>query len=200
MMLYFAGIMVNPSKIRQLLALVIVFASLALAAAIALKTFRGMRSGPILPGLPKNIDVALQKIHYTETKNGKKKWDLLADRAEFDKTRDVIRLSRVRLDVALSGKPESIVLTAAEADYHTGTKNVELIGGVVARSSSGMEFTTERVDFDSSRSLLHTADRVKFSDGNLKVEGVGMDLMVDTRILKINTQVTASYGGGALKP
>ena len=200
MMLYFAGIMVNPSKIRQLLALVIVLASLALAAAIALKTFRGMRSGPILPGLPKNIDVALQKIHYTETKSGKKKWDLLADRAEFDKTRDVIRLSKVRLDVALSGKPESIVLTAAQADYHTGTKNVELIGGVVARSSSGMEFTTERVAYVSSRSLLHTADRVKFSDGNLKVEGVGMDLMIDTRILKINTQVTASYGGGALKP
>ena len=200
MMLYFAGIMVNPSKIRQLLAIVIVLASLALAAAIALKTFRGMRSGPILPGLPKNIDVALQKIHYTETKNGEKKWDLLADRAEFDKTRDVIRLSNVRLDVAMSGKLKNIVLTSAQADYHTGTKNVELSGGVIAKSSSGMKFTTDKVAYISSRSLLRTADRVEFADGNLKVEGVGMELMVDTKILKINKQVTASYGGGALKP
>ena len=187
--------MVNPSKIRQLLAMVIVLASLALAAAIALKVYRGMRSGPLLPSLPKNIDVALQKIHYTETKGGIKKWDLLADKAEFDKTRDVIRLSGVRLDVALTGKPGNVVLTSAQADYHTGTKNVELIGGVAARSSSGMEFTTDRVAYIASRSMLQAPAWVKFSDGNLTVEGIGMELMLDTKILKINQQVTASYGG-----
>jgi lipopolysaccharide export system protein LptC len=63
-----------------------------------------------------------------------------------------------------------------------------------------MVFTTDRVAYVSSRSLLHTDDRVEFSDGNLNVEGVGMELMVNTRILKINKQVTASYGGGALTP
>jgi LPS export ABC transporter protein LptC len=192
--------MINVSKIRHLLALVIIVATLALAAVIALKVWRGMRSGPVLPSLPKNIDVSLQKIHYTETKSGVKKWDLLADKAEYDKTGDVVRMSGIRLDVALAGKSGNINLTSARADYFTGTRNVVLTGNVVAKSASGMEFTTGRVEYVAAGSMLRSADRVKFTDGNLTVEGVGMEFMVDTKRLKIMQQVNASYTPGSGKP
>jgi LPS export ABC transporter protein LptC len=192
--------MINPSKIRQLLALVIIGAVLALAAAVAMKAYRGMRSGPVLPSLPKNIDVSLQKIHYTETKGGVKKWDLLADKGEYNKTGEIVRLTGIRLEVAMAGKTGGIVLTADQADYHSRTRDVELIGNIVARSESGMQFTTGRIAYIASRSMLKTPDRVKFSDVNLAVEGVGMEFMVDTKQAKILHQVTASYTPGKVKP
>ena len=188
--------MINLSKIRQLLALVIVLSTLALAVAIAFKAYRGMRSGPVLPSLPKNIDVALQKIHYTETRSGVKKWDLLADKAEYDKTGEVVRLSGIRLDVALAGKPGEVVLTSARGEYFTGTRDVVLVGNIVAKSASGMHFTTERLEYVAARSLLRTASHVKFTDGVLTVEGMGMEFMTDTKQLKITQQVEAIYTPG----
>lgn len=188
--------MIDQRKIRQLLALVIILAVLALAAAIAFKAYRGMRSGPVLPSLPKNIDVSLQKIHFTETKGGAKKWDLLADKAEYDKGGETVRLTGIRLEVAAAGKTGEIVLTADRADYRVKTKDVELVGNVVAKSASGMEFSTGRVAYLSARSLLKTADRVKFSDGALAVEGVGMEFMVDSKRVKILRDVDASYTPG----
>jgi LPS export ABC transporter protein LptC len=192
--------MINVSKIRHLLALVIIAATLTLAAVIALKAWRGMRSGPVLPSLPKNIDVSLQKIHYTETKSGVKKWDLLADKAEYDRTGDVVRMSGIRLDIAMAGKPGEVILTSERADYFTLTRDVVLTGNVVAKSESGIEFKTGRVEYIAAGSLLRSADRVKFTDGNLTVEGVGMELMVETKRLKIMQQVNASYTSGIRKP
>jgi lipopolysaccharide export system protein LptC len=191
--------MINTSKIRQLLALAIILATVALAATIGLKAYRGMRSGSLLPSLPKNIDVSLQKIHYTETKGGAKKWDLLANKAEYDKVGDVVRLTGIRLDVAMAGKTGDIVLTSDLADYHTRTRDVELIGNVVAKSASGMEFTTGRIAYLSARSMLKTADRVKFTDGSLAVEGIGMEFLVDAKQLKIMKQVDASFTPGQVK-
>jgi lipopolysaccharide export system protein LptC len=74
---------------------------------------------------------------------------------------------------------------------------VVLTGNVVAKSVSGMEFTTGRVEYIAAGSMLRSADRVKFTDGNLTVEGVGMELMVDTKRLKIMQQVNASFTPGS---
>ena len=188
--------MINSSKIRQLLALVIVLSTLALATVIALKAYRGMRSGPVLPSLPKNIDVSLQKIHYTETRSGVKKWDLLADKAEYDKKGEIVRLSGIRLDVASAGKPGEVVLTSARGEYHTATRDVVLIGDIVAKSASGMRFTTERLKYIAAASMLRTTARVKFTDGALTVEGTGMEFMTDTKELKITRQVEATFTPG----
>ena len=183
-----------------MLALVIILATLALSAAIAVKAYRGMRSGPLLPSLPRNIDVSLQKIHYTETKDGVKKWELLADKAEYDKAGEIVRLSGVRLEIAQAGKTGDIVLTSARADYNTRSRDVELIGDVTAKSLSGMNFKTGRIAYVAGRSMLHTIDRVKFRDRNFTVEGVGMELLVDSKTLKIMQQVEATYTAGVAQP
>ena len=192
--------MITPGKIRQILALAIITATLAVAGAIALKAYRGMQTGPLLPSLPKNIDVSLQKIHYTETKGGVKKWDLVADKAEYDKVNELIRLSVIRLEVAGAGKEKELVLTADRGTYHTANKNVDLVGNVVAKSASGMVFTTGQAAYAADRSMVHTADRVKFSDGSLTVEGRGMEFLVAEKKMKILQDVTSSFIPGTGKP
>ncbi len=191
--------MINTRKIRQILALVIIAATLAVAGTIALKAYRSMRVGTLLPSLPKNIDVSLQKIHYTETKGGVKKWDLVADKGEYDKVKEAILLNRVSFEVTMSGTTGNVVLTADRGTYHVRSKDIELVGKVVARSASGMTFTTEKATYQAARSMVCSSDRVKFTDGGLAVAGTGMEFNVETKQLKILKDVTADYKPGAEK-
>lgn len=191
--------MINTAKIRQILAIAIIAATLAIAGVIALKAYRGMRAGSILPRLPKNIEVSLQKIHYTETKGGVKKWDLVADKGEYDKVKDVLTLTGIRLEVAVAGQTGNIVLTSDRGSYHTDTKDVDLIGNIVAKSASGMTFTTGRASYLARKSLIHTTDRVKFTDGSLTLDGRGMQFEVETNKMKIEQDVTATFIPGTGK-
>lgn len=185
------------NKIRQLLALVIVVASLSLAAAIVLKLYRGKPPAQTLPRLPQDIDISLQRLHYTETRNGVKKWDLVAEKAEYDRKSDVTRLTAIRMVIAGDRRFGELSLTADRGEYYNTTRDVALSGHVVARSTTGMEFATGRIAYKAERAMLHTTDRVRFTDGSLTVEGVGMELMTDSKNMKILHDVTASIRPGA---
>lgn len=191
--------MITTGKIRQILALVIVTATLALAGAIALKAYRAMKSVNLIPNLPKNIDVSLQKIHYSETKGGIKKWDLVADKADYDKGNDIILLEKIRLVVLSATDSGDITLTADRADYLSKSKNIKLQGNVVAKSASGMVFTTGHADYAAAKSMIHTTDRVKFVDKGLTIEGRGMECMTESKKIKVLQDVTATYLPGAGK-
>ncbi len=145
----------------------------------------------MLRKLPQNIEVSLQKIHYTETREGIKKWDLIADKAEFDKKRDVTHLTGVRLIVTGSRATGDITVTAPVADYHNTSKDVTLDGQVEARSVSGMVFTASNVTYIAARAMITTPSRVRFSDGKLVLEGVGMEFKPETKNIKILSNVTA---------
>ncbi len=184
--------MIKLNKIRQLLALFIVVTSLSLTAVIVLKVYRERERAELLRQLPRNIDVSLQKIHYTETRDGVKKWDLLAEKAEYEKGREITHLTGVRLVVTGSAATGDITLTADRAEYFNATRDVRLVGKVVARSTSGMEFTTDSAAYVASRSVITTSDPVKFTDSTLKVEGTGMEFNPATRNIRILSGVTAN--------
>ncbi|MGA2151978.1 MAG: LPS export ABC transporter periplasmic protein LptC [Geobacteraceae bacterium] len=191
--------MTKSNKIRQLLALFVVVASLSLTAAIALKVYRGKGTEGLLRKLPKNIDVSLQKIHFTETGDEKKKWDLVADKADYDKKWEVTHLTGVRLVVAGDSSMGDITLTANRADYHHITKDVTLNGEVVSRSASGMEFTTSSAAYNAARSVITSSRPFRFIDGRLTLEGVGMEFLTETKNLRVLSRVTAIIMPGAGK-
>ncbi len=170
----------------------VIVTSLSIAAAIAVKLYRSRETAEMLRKLPKNIEISLQKIHFTETREGVKKWDLVADKADYDKKKDVTHLSGVRLVVTGERSTGEITLTAPQADFHNTTKDVKLDGEVVAKSASGMEFTTSDVSYIAARSLIKTSSRVKFADGKLTLEGVGMEFKPETKNVRILSGVIAS--------
>src|SRR3974377_635208 len=187
------------NKIRQLLALTIVVASVSLVVPIILKVTRLRGPAEVLPRLAKNVDVSLQKIHYTETKQGVKQWDLVADKAEYTKTQEIIHLTGIRLVVAGNPQTGDITLTAEQGEFSNKTKDVHLAGNVVARSVSGMEFTTSQAAYRAARSMIESPARVKFTDGKLTLEGVGMELMTVTKNLRIQRDGTADIRSEAGK-
>ena len=188
--------MFKANNIKRLLALAIVLATVSVIIAITVKSRQGKVSEGKIPHLPGGVDVALDKVHYTEIKDGRKKWDLLADNAAFDKRTDVVHLTGVRLLVAGSGKSGDIALTADLADYNAKSKDVRLTGNVVAKSASGMKFTTKCAVYSAERSMIKSLDRIRFTDGKLMVEGVGMEFMTATRTVRIMDDVTAVVDSG----
>ncbi len=187
------------NKIRQLLAMMIVVASISLAVVIILKVSRGGGPAEVLPRLAKNVDVSLQKIHYTEMKQGVKQWDLVADKAEYDKEGEIARLAGIRMVVAGNRQTGDITLTADRGEFSNKTKDVHLAGNIVARSASGMEFTTSQAVYRAARSMIESPARVKFTDGKLTLEGVGLELMTVTKNIRILRDVTADIHPGAGK-
>lgn len=184
--------MANANKIRHVLASVIILAVLYVAGSLALKLGGGDKKEESLPALPRNVELSLNTIHYAETKNGVKQWDLFAEKGEYDKSRDVTRLSRVRLVLYKSGKSGNVTLVSDEADYFNASKNVKLAGRVEAKSESGMEFTTSRAAYEADRSLILTDDVVRFTDGGMSVTGLGMEFSVKDRQVRILKDVTAT--------
>jgi LPS export ABC transporter protein LptC len=189
--------MLKPNKIKLLLVLCIVLAGLSLATIIVLKTSQSKGPVEILKKLPKNIDISLQKIHYTDIKDGKKRWDLLADKVEYDKKKDYTYFKNIRMDVFPEGQNSgTITLDADSAMYHNKTGDVEIEGKITAVGNNGMKFESRSLRYRASRSMIDTRDRIRFVHGRLVVEGMGMEFDLKAKTVKVLNEVTAQIGTG----
>jgi LPS export ABC transporter protein LptC len=187
--------MLKPNKIKLILATFIVVAGIWLTAVIILKTNQSKGPVEILKQLPKNIDISLQKIHYTDIKDGIKRWTIVADRVEYDKTSDYTYFEKIKMDIFPKGEDTGkISLVADRAAYHNKTGDIEAEGKITASNESGMKFETGRLRYDSTRSMILSEDHVRFSDGKLVVEGTGMEFTPKMKTLKILNNVTARIG------
>jgi LPS export ABC transporter protein LptC len=184
--------MIKSNKIRQLLALFVVFASLALVVFITLKIHKGRLQKELPRKLPKNIDISLKQVHLTETREGVRKWDLVAEKAEYDKTKETTHLTgNVRLVIVGDGNTGDITINAPSADYHNNTRNVSLTGDVLAKSASGIEIATKGAEYIAERNMIVSSGKVRFIDGRLTLEGVGMEFRLQSRDFRILSGVTA---------
>lgn len=181
------------NNIRRLLVVVASLATLFVAGTIAFRMHRASAPERKVPKLPLKVDIALQGVHYTETRQGVKRWDLSAQKAEYNKDSDSTTLSGVRLVVFGNAQIGELTVSAERADYKNATRDVTLSGNVHGKSTTGMEFSTPSVSFIAAKSQLRTAERVRFSDGGLHLEGVGMEFQTQTRRLKLMKDVTALY-------
>lgn len=183
----------KANKIRRLLAVTAVLASLFVIATIA---YRMQQKAPLKLGvrkLPVQVDVSLQKFRYTETSKGVKSWDLMADRAEYNKQSDTTTLTGVHLTIAGGKEIGELQVSADRAVYNNDTRDVVMTGNVHGQSSKGLEFSSPRLNYVASRSQLETAERVRFRDAGLELEGVGMEFHTKTRRFKLMKDVTAVY-------
>lgn len=190
--------MLTAGKIRLLLALTIV-ASIVWLVVVTLKRMPTSvpSSSTATSGGEKQAELTLRGIRVNETSNGRTRWTLVAERAEYDTNRSLVKLTDVKLSVAPIEKAlGELVLTSPSATYNADTRDVFLVGGVRAHNRNGMSFSSRSVRFIGRVGVVTTADAVKFSDEGLMLEGTGMEYMVESSALKISSDVTATLKGG----
>jgi len=170
--------MVSPRNIRFALALLVTTAVIGIATVIYFKGSRTALPEPVSKQLPQNIDVALNNARFTEMRDGVTVWELVADRAEYDKTGDVAYLSNVHMVFAKNRSNGTITVTASKGEYANASRNVRLRGKVHMVTESGMVFDTDSLDYLAGPSLFQTAVRVDFHHERLSLAAIGMELDV----------------------
>ncbi len=183
--------MVSPRNIRLVLALLVTAASIGIVAAIFLKGSRTPLPEPVSQQLPRNIDVALQDARFTEMRDGVTVWELVAERAEYDKTGAVAYLSGIHMVYAKSRTNGSITVTASKGEYSAVSRNIHLRGKVHVVTESGMVFDTESLDYLAEKYLFRTAERVKFHHQRLILTATGMELDAKTETSHFLSSVDA---------
>lgn len=145
------------------------------------------------------VDVALKKIHFTESDASARKWELFASSGQYDKNADRTSLQDIRFVLERSGKGGPVTITAQQGEYAHASKNVTMRGDVLAQTEDGTSVTTPRVSYNAANRVLSGKERVKLVDAALSVEGNGFDLAVDRRETWIHHDVTATIYPGKRK-
>jgi LPS export ABC transporter protein LptC len=151
----------------------------------ALSPVPGDRNPPVKADAA--ADLKLDRVHYTETREGTKEWELEAASAVFYRKENSMALEKVR--ATFYGKNEEIyALVGEKGRYNTETKVIEVYDGVVIDSNLGYRLRTQSLRYRSDQKELTTSDPVELSGPDMEVEGVGM-------VVDLNRQHVTILGG-----
>jgi LPS export ABC transporter protein LptC len=179
-------------NIRLVLAIFVTTAIVGITAVVSLKGAKPAFQGAPLQQLPQNIDVALRKARFTEMRDGAALWELVADRAEYNKSGDVAYLTGVRMEFAKTRSSGAITVTAVRGEYSSKSRNVALRGAVHVETETGMSFDTESIDYQASRSVFKTAEQVSFRHQRLTLAARGMELNVKDQKARFHKAIDAT--------
>lgn len=171
---------------------VIILGSLGLVAVLVWKTMTPPSMEKTSSAKPDaSADLKLDRVHYTETREGVKEWELEATSAVYRKEGDTVMLEKIR--ATFYGKnQESYQLIGEKGRFNTQTKVIEIYDGVKIDSSDGYHMRTRSLRYQADQKELHTSDPVELEGPALRVEGVGMVLDLNHERVKILQGVTAT--------
>lgn len=183
--------MVTPRNIRYALALLVTTAIIGIVTAISFKGSRSAIPEPVSQQLPQNIDVSLNNARFTEMRDGVVVWELVASRADYDKSGDNAFLTDVKMLFTKSRSNGAITVTASSGEYSSASKNVRLRGKVHVVTESGITFDSESLDFLADSSQFRTNERVTFRHERLSLVATGMELDVKSEKSRFFKEIEA---------
>jgi LPS export ABC transporter protein LptC len=163
--------------------------------AVAIFVWQALAPAPGDRPPPAKADVAadlkLDRVHYTETREGMKEWELEAASAVYYREQNIIALEKVR--ATFYGKnQESYVLVGEKGRFNTQTKVIEVYDGVKVDSSLGYQLRTQSLRYQADQKELSTSDPVEMKGPDIQVEGVGMVVELNRQCLRILGGVTTT--------
>lgn len=144
----------------------------------------------------KDVDQSIKGMHMIETQEGRKEWELWADKANSIKAQEILELEHVKT-VFFSNSGVTFTVTGNKGIVQVKTKDLRIEGDVVTRSSNGYVFRTESMEYASKVRLLTATNRVEMfgprdSEGHtLHLTGIGMKASVEGSSIEILSDVRA---------
>src|SRR5512145_1785938 len=180
--------MANSLYVRRLLGLFVLLGVLALLLVVFRYFSRSSQHQKNVAAPAASVDLALKSLHFTESVSGRKAWELFASHGDYSRAADRSTLKDIRFIVLRSGKGGPVTVTAKRGEYIHSTKLVTLMEDVAAKGEDGLSFDTSRISYDTEGRIFKTSAPVRFVDGRLAVEGVGMELNTSTQKAHIQKQ------------
>lgn len=169
---------------RNLLAVVILLLSGVLTVSVV-RNFRGSGPEEAIEALPKNVDLALKQINYTETREGVRKWSMVADTAAFSAGAGMTHVENIRMTFFEDDGREAATLTAREGGVETESGRVSLQGDVVVKSVRGYVIHSERLEYLKSDDLIRSDVPVRIEADWMSVSAQAMRLRVQGQKLSL---------------
>jgi LPS export ABC transporter protein LptC len=174
--------------LRRLLAVLILVAVLVLGIVI----WRHLqRQSPleVLQALPEQVDLSLEKLHYTQNEEGRRSWTLDADKAEYRREDGQAQLDAVSLLLYRAGQFGEVRLTAEHGLLQQEEQQVEIWGNVQIVTGRGDRLSTERLRFDGRKQLLTNSEPVRLSNQRMELTGTGLWADLEAGRLRLEKDV-----------
>ncbi|MBW6509885.1 MAG: LPS export ABC transporter periplasmic protein LptC [Desulfuromonadales bacterium] len=175
-------------NLRRILALVILLA-VVLLSLVVWRHVRQMPLQEILTTLPQDIDLALDNLNYTETQDDRKRWTLVADRAEYLRSSNLVRLNPVQLTFYQAGAFGDLTLTATHGELQEDTRQLDIWGDVVIVGEGGERLQTESLRYDDQRRQLSTAAPIHYRAPRMELTGVGLLVDIEKNTMRVKKDV-----------
>jgi LPS export ABC transporter protein LptC len=186
--------MPNTRRIRQVLAVAIVAASVAMVAVIVFRQFRSARPEAVSKSTSPEIDMSLARLNFSEMRGDEKLWDLVAERADYDKQTGVARLTGVKAEI-FGGKVGGMVITSETGSYLETQHLVKMQKKVHAVTKKGMDLTTEQLEYRTEPGLIRADRPVKVVDGRLSLTAQKMEMSLNDEKVSFKGTVDAVIEG-----
>ncbi len=181
-------------NVRNLLALAILFLAGSLAVTVV-RNFRGPAPEKVLESTPRNVDLALKKIHYTETRDGVRRWTLVADSAAHDMEDGIAHIKNIRMTFYDAGGVGAVTLTARRGELKPDAHEMEARGNVVVKSARGYTMYTDRLQYRENDRMIRTAEPVRLVSKTMDVRGKGMRFNVQDQSVRLLSDVRGQVKG-----
>ncbi len=138
-----------------------------------------------------SADLTLDRVHYTETREGIKEWELEASSAVYFKNENIVLFDKVK--ATFFGKNQDIYyLKGEKGKFNTQTKAIEVFDGVRLDSSNGYHLRTKSLRYQAEKKELTTSDPVDMSGPQLQVKGIGLVVELDNQRFRVLNQVSTT--------
>jgi len=155
----------------------------------ALSPVSGGKNPAVKPDIA--ADLKLDRVHYTETREGTKEWELEAASAAYYRDQETIVLEKIR-GTFYGKNDERYVLVGERGKFNPKTKLIEVYDGVKVDSSHGYHMRTMSLQYRADQRELSTSDPVEIQGPNMQVKGVGMVVELNRERLRILGGVTTT--------
>ncbi len=193
--------MKNRRPVRHLLVLIAV----VLVAYVVLHIYRNM-PGPVKDmaeetPVRQESDLELRNVAFTETEDGLPVWSLKAASANYSKSGQAVDLEDMEVVFFAPDKSQRAHLQAEHGTVDLVSREVIARGDVRVVTGDGAKFSTEELRYRHDRKELVTEKLAVFDFRGATIQGLGMNYLLDQKLLKLLTEVSAdvpfTQGGGA---
>ena len=194
--------MISRRNVRQILAFLVVAAVAGIVAVIVIKSARRPALQPVqqVQTASQSPEIVMGNVTFNELSGGIPLWELVASRAEYDKSGEKALLDGLRMTYFRSRSAGDIFVEASKGTYGTASRNVLLEGAVLVETESGMELATDELHYDAAAATFTANRPVSFNQGRLRLKAGSMVLSVQDQQVKFRGKVDATIETLAEKP
>jgi LPS export ABC transporter protein LptC len=176
------------------IALVLFILSMIGVVTVVYINYRKLINNPekLIADFKPGVDMTIDDIHQTATRNGKKEWQLDAASAHYFDAEKKVRLDNLGMTFFLEGQQE-IHLTADSGTLETESQNVSVRGRVELKNDDA-HLKAEALHYQHKKRFIYSESPVKITGEAFQLSADSMTLDIEKRrtVLKGNVQGTFS--------